>query len=169
VHLEVCTFDANLADGSSGLGGAMNVRNTEGDIVSCSFTQNSATYGGAIYHDNSSISFGDVHIQLNEASMLGGAIETFGTFPVISFSTICSNLSDQIHGGWTDAGNNEIADQCTAPCPADLNGDGEVGVTDLLELIAAWGHSNSPADVNNDGLVDVSDLLELVGSWGICP
>jgi len=56
-----------------------------------------------------------------------------------------------------------------ATCTADINGDGTVDVADLLELIAAWGHSNSPADVNNDGLVDVSDLLELVGSWGICP
>ncbi len=53
-------------------------------------------------------------------------------------------------------------------CVGDINGDGEIGVTDILAVIAQWG-TNGSADVNGDGEVDVSDLLLIVGSWGPCP
>jgi len=53
-------------------------------------------------------------------------------------------------------------------CDADVSGDGEVNVTDLLAVIDQWGQSNSPADINGDGVVDVTDLLEVVGNWGPC-
>jgi len=56
----------------------------------------------------------------------------------------------------------------TNTCPADINGDGDVNVSDLLVIIDQWGESNSPADVNGDGDVNVSDLLEVVGNWGPC-
>jgi hypothetical protein len=48
---------------------------------------------------------------------------------------------------------------------ADLNGDGTVGVDDLLQLIAAWGSASGPADLNNDGIVGVDDLLLLLKAW----
>jgi subtilisin family serine protease len=55
-------------------------------------------------------------------------------------------------------------------CPADLNGDGEVDVLDLLDLLDAWGaNPGHPADLNGDGEVDVLDLLELLDAWGPCP
>jgi len=54
-------------------------------------------------------------------------------------------------------------------CPTDLNGDGVVGVADLLSIIDAWGAcSGCAADINDDGTVNVSDLLEVVGTWGAC-
>lgn len=56
-----------------------------------------------------------------------------------------------------------------AACPADLNGDGVVDVSDLLELLGAWGPCpGCNADINSDGVVDVSDLLILLGEWGDC-
>ena len=59
---------------------------------------------------------------------------------------------------------------CPVPCPADINGDGNVNVTDLLELLAAWGpNPGHAADFNNDGFVNVTDLLELLAAWGGCP
>jgi len=36
-------------------------------------------------------------------------------------------------------------------------------------VISDWGMSNSPADVNVDGVVDVSDILQMISAWGICP
>ncbi|MHC5048733.1 MAG: hypothetical protein ACYTGY_19600, partial [Planctomycetota bacterium] len=36
-------------------------------------------------------------------------------------------------------------------CPADLNGDGVVDVTDFLQLLAVWGQSGVPEDINGDG------------------
>lgn len=50
--------------------------------------------------------------------------------------------------------------------PGDLNGDGEVNVSDMLELLGQWGAcSGCAADLNGNGSVDVSDLLLLLGNW----
>lgn len=54
-------------------------------------------------------------------------------------------------------------------CPADVDGDGAVGVTDILAIIGAWGSDDASADVNDDGVVDVADILAVVGGWGSCP
>ena len=54
-------------------------------------------------------------------------------------------------------------------CPADVTGDGNVGVSDILMLIESWGPcAGCDADVNDDGVVNVTDMLEVVGSWGPC-
>jgi len=54
-------------------------------------------------------------------------------------------------------------------CPADLNGDGIVNSSDLLELLNSWGSCpGCAADLNNDGVVNSSDLLELLNAWGPC-
>ena len=54
------------------------------------------------------------------------------------------------------------------PCPADLDGDGAVGVLDLLTLLANWGEVGVPADFDGDG-VGITDLLTLLADWGLCP
>lgn len=58
-------------------------------------------------------------------------------------------------------------------CPADLTGDGVVDVSDLLQLLSAWGlctrGGECPADISGDDVVDVSDLLVLISAWGVCP
>ena len=52
------------------------------------------------------------------------------------------------------------------PCPADTSGDGSVNVTDLLELLGAWGaNPGHPADINDDGQLSVTDLLALIAAW----
>ena len=61
------------------------------------------------------------------------------------------------------------ADQVTF---ADLNGDGSVGVKDLLGLLGSWGPCKKGcclADLDLEGSVGVPDLLILLGSWGPCP
>lgn len=56
------------------------------------------------------------------------------------------------------------------PCPADLNGDGEVGPADLAALLGSWGQCDGcPADVDGDGEVGPTDLAMLLGAWGPCP
>jgi hypothetical protein len=35
-------------------------------------------------------------------------------------------------------------------------------------VIDQWGLTDSPADINGDGMVNVTDLLEVVGNWGSC-
>jgi len=53
-------------------------------------------------------------------------------------------------------------------CQGDINDDGEVDVSDLLTIIAAWGSDDPIADVDDDGIVGVSDLLIAIGNWGSC-
>ncbi len=56
-----------------------------------------------------------------------------------------------------------------ATCSADLDGNGDVTVTDFLALLAAWGPCpGCPADLNLDGSVGIHDLLILLAAWGPC-
>jgi hypothetical protein len=48
----------------------------------------------------------------------------------------------------------------------DVNGDGNVDVSDVLALVSAWGPcSGCPEDLNQNGMVDVTDLLIVLGNW----
>ncbi len=56
----------------------------------------------------------------------------------------------------------------TVVTPGDLDGDGAVGVLDLLELLAAWGPcppAPCPADLDGSGDVGVADLLIQLSNW----
>jgi len=54
----------------------------------------------------------------------------------------------------------------TGGLPGDLNGDGFVGVDDLLMMLAAWGDCvGCPEDLNSDGQVGVDDLLLMLSLW----
>ena len=51
-------------------------------------------------------------------------------------------------------------------CPADLNHDGMVDISDFLEVIGKWG---TPfGDVTGDDVTDVADILGAIEGWGIC-
>lgn len=56
------------------------------------------------------------------------------------------------------------------PPTGDLNGDGDVDGTDLLQLLGAWGPcddcNDCPADFDHDCAVAGSDLIFLLGNWG---
>jgi subtilisin family serine protease len=57
----------------------------------------------------------------------------------------------------------------SAPCPADLNGDGSVAIEDFLELLSSWGpNPGHPADLDGDGSVGITDFLTLLATWGPC-
>ena len=59
---------------------------------------------------------------------------------------------------------NGIPDSCE--CQGDLNGDGNVGVDDVLAIIAGWG--TDAGDANGDGMTDVDDVLIVLNAWGGC-
>ncbi len=55
-------------------------------------------------------------------------------------------------------------------CPWDLDGNTDVNITDLLQLLADWGtDAAGPPDFDGSGDVGVSDLLDLLAMWGPCP
>jgi hypothetical protein len=48
----------------------------------------------------------------------------------------------------------------------DLDGDGRVGVTDVLMLLAVWGTDpGGPPDFDGDGTVGIADFQALMVNW----
>ena len=59
-------------------------------------------------------------------------------------------------------------------CPADVDADGEVGVTDVLIVLGEWGFGSGTSDFTGadhlaDGVVDIHDFLGVLAAWGPCP
>jgi hypothetical protein len=89
---------------------------------------------------------------------------------------------DELYDLWANNGKSppEVMQTATIPvtpppsCPADIDGDGQVGVTDFLALLAAFGPCPAPpdpcpADIDGDGQVGVTDFLALLAAFGPCP
>ena len=55
----------------------------------------------------------------------------------------------------------------TCPWACGGDNDGEVGIVDLLALLAQWGGPGS-CDLDGGG-AGITDLLELLANWGPCP
>ncbi|MCP3902620.1 MAG: hypothetical protein GY715_03205 [Planctomycetes bacterium] len=54
-------------------------------------------------------------------------------------------------------------------CVEDLDGSGDVGFGDILEVIANWGCTTCPdEDLNGNGTVDFADILSIIGAFGPC-
>jgi hypothetical protein len=77
---------------------------------------------------------------------------------------------DIYSGASGDGDGDNVPDECEAmpsSSPFDLDGDGTVGIADLLIVLNAWGPvHDKPADFNRDGLVGQADLIELLAAWG---
>jgi hypothetical protein len=64
------------------------------------------------------------------------------------------------------AANLQIVAVADTLLPGDVDGDGVVGVNDLLAVIGAWGPcQDCVEDLNNDGVVNVTDVLEVIANW----
>ncbi|MHC4414772.1 MAG: hypothetical protein ACYS0G_05765 [Planctomycetota bacterium] len=91
----------------------------------------------------------------DDGSEEGPALYAGGTF------TFAGGLSSQRIAKWVG---------CAGAVFGDLDGDGVVGIADLLELLASWGlcpgpPDPCPADLDGDGFVGVNDLDLLLDNW----
>ena len=96
-------------------------------------------------------------------------------------------LTDQMHVRYTayDGGSDHVVEAavdafevlsfgCADHLPGDLDGDGDVDLSDLAQLLGnygiAGGASYEDGDLDGDGDVDLSDLAALLGVYGTsCP
>jgi hypothetical protein len=69
-----------------------------------------------------------------------------------------------IHRGAADLNGDGILDACQGS-PADLDGDGCVGGSDLGVLFTNWG-TDGVGDLDGDGTVGSADLGALLATWG---
>lgn len=66
----------------------------------------------------------------------------------------------------TCIGNVIASGEAPPPNPADVDGDGSVGFSDLLAVLSSWGNTGGAADVDGDGTVGFGDVLAVLSSWG---
>ena len=102
----------------------------------------------------------------------GFDLDTSGLFGIEAFQ-IRVIVSDEGAGSVVEAGFDGVilskADCVDEDsCAGDLNGDGEVGVDDVLAVIGAFGTTDPAGDADGNGLVDVNDVLLVVGAYGPC-
>ncbi|MHC4615189.1 MAG: M12 family metallo-peptidase [Planctomycetota bacterium] len=82
---------------------------------------------------------------------------------VLDDCEILSGQADDVNG-------NGVPDECDVP--GDLDGDGSVGITDFLILLARWGPCPDPCppaclgDLDGDCVVGINDFLTLLAVWG---
>ena len=54
-------------------------------------------------------------------------------------------------------------------CSGDVDSNGDVGLSDLIAVLGAWGPCpDCVVDFDNDGLVGIGDLLVVLAGWGPC-
>ncbi|MCH2134052.1 MAG: hypothetical protein MK116_09920 [Phycisphaerales bacterium] len=93
---------------------------------------------------------------------------------MLNITTICLVLAL----GLADSRSGDPFPDCEVPCPADISGNGDVDVNDILDLLECWGELEPGSscyradfypDAAGNGVVDVNEVLEMLSAWGPCP
>jgi hypothetical protein len=95
----------------------------------------------------------------------GGPFELSGTIGQTDAGEMTGGSFTLIGGFW--------AGVAESPCPADVNGDRQVDLSDLTVLLSHFGMPNGgtleDGDLDGDGDVDLSDLAAMLSRFGsIC-
>ena len=173
-----CMFSGNTARS----GGGMYISSgSNPTVISCTFSGNSAIGNGGGILNNYNLTVINCTFSGNTAIGFGGGMFHNGISLTVTNSGFCNNIPDQFNGfAFTDGGGNSLL-FCPPPiplpqsCPADFDHNGNVNVSDLLELLAAWGPCATlcapfcTQDIDGSGDVNVTDLLALLVAWGACP
>ncbi len=118
-----CTFSVN-SGGSEG-GGMFSIFTSSPTVSNSTFCNNDPDDIAGPFQDGGGNSF----------LCVAGACCLGDSCVVVLLEESC------IAAGGTYQGDNTIceASSCPGSCPADVDGDGEVGINDFLDLLAAWG------------------------------
>ena len=177
VNLSSCTVTGN--QGTFG-GGVMVVdqggQSSEATMVDCVIDANIGAYpvyaiGGVGVFDGQA-SLTGCTVRNNTSGGIAGVYVAAEATMTMATTAVCGNVgyegdTTQISGEYTDDGGNDVEVDCPEDCVGDFDGTGDVGVDDLLALLAAY-QSNGNGDCDGDGDTDVDDLLILIGVWGSC-
>ena len=150
-------------------GGGVYLYRADVTFNECIWTANESDTGAGFYSSISNPVLNDCFFEDNVAFITGGAICVTGDGePVTSESVFCHNLPDHISGEWTDAGGNSMLDECEG-CSGDIGTlDDVVDQYDLQTLLGLWGTDDMASDIDGDGVVGVGDLLAMLVNWGPC-
>jgi hypothetical protein len=142
------------------------------DIGTTLFFDESASFGNGIVTG--------VSLDTSGNTQWTPSFSSVASTPSSKSRMVAASTGDGVLLAWQDdrSGANDIYGQRvnsdgslgnSTSCAGDIDGDGVVGVIDLLTAIGVWGPcSNCNADIDGDGNVGVSDLLSIIGQWGDC-
>ncbi len=132
-----------ITGGNASSGGGMHNLSSSPKVANCTFIGNSASLrGGGMYNNSSSSpTVTDCTFSGNSATGIGGGMAiSFNSSPTVTNCTFCDNSPEHIGGQVVLSGQIHMTTFCPIPvCPGDITGDGDVGITDFLELLANWG------------------------------
>ena len=114
-----------------------------------------------------------IAMNLPAGSSFPGSIHTYNwTIPAVVDDSVWLRVRmDNSYTDYYDVSNAPFS--ITPACPWDLDGDGAVGMDDLMVIIDGWGRCPKralpcPGDIDGDGRVAVPDLLQMLARWGSC-
>jgi hypothetical protein len=121
--------------------------------------------------DPNNLSSAVVFGYLTQATALVRAMGFDGALPFDCNASGVPDACEIADGLLADANGNGIPDCCESGtsckgCATDLDGDGQVGASDLSLVLANWG--SAAGDVTGDGTTDAADLSEVLATWGVC-
>jgi len=100
---------------------------------------------------------------------VGGTFELSGTVGQPDAGTMSGGPFELQGGFWPGA-------SAPPPCTGDIDGDGQVALSDLAILLSAFGQCtgdpgfDAAADLDGDGCVALGDLAVLLSAFGLpCP
>lgn len=136
--------------------------------VSCS-DNDAVLRGGALYATGASNTFvTECNVSSNTAGLgVDGMVFASSNAGQVSGTEFCGQAV-HVGGTWVDLGDNTFDDVCAgSACAGDVDGSGQVGPGDVVELIYLWGGGSGAADCDGDGLVGVLDLIIVLRRWGL--
>ena len=151
-----------IASRSPGVGNALTIWGYGVDSQ-CTRSQTQQTSGGSVTNVFNTYFRYNVDVTGGNS---GSAVIRNGEILGIVTHCPCPNVATRV-----DHANFAAARQQLCPgCIWDLDGNLDVGIGDLLILLASWGPCpGCPADFDGRGNVGVEDLLVLLANWGPCP
>jgi hypothetical protein len=160
-----------IQNGFSMNGGGMYNASSSPMLINCTFTENSAEYGGGMYNfDDNSPTLTDCTFTGNSADRGGGMYNSSNSRPTLTNCNFCGNTStsgDRNIGGTAiddKSSGNRLLLNCNT---GDVNFDLAIDSGDLGYLLALWGASSVlNADINQDGEVNGADLAYILSYFG---
>jgi len=107
---------------------------------------------------------GDI-VACNDDACGAGFLRSETSFPVTADAVYLVRI-----GAFAGSGSGTMEISCAGqPCPEDVDGDRQVGFSDVLAVLAAWGPCEGcPEDVDGDGDAGFGDVLRILAAWGPC-
>ncbi len=157
--------------------GSMTFENNLGSIIYWRLSWGGAGYtgsnaGSCVNDDSVCPAAGDFGPPWPGPLPSGGveALQFQGPFNALSTNNADDYALTTDPSSWINNAGQVFALPGDARCPWDCDPavDGNVGINDLLELLAQWGQVGSSCDFGGSG-VGINAFLELLANWGPCP